>query len=201
MFLDRARGEELFYEKYKKVAVMFAYIENFQPDKVGLRVLNEYICYYDDLLAEYVNNFKVEKIKVMGWTYMAACGLEPENMTDFSRKLPERKRRRRSIFRSKHLNITRSQIHLILFSESAISFLAAEEHELPIRRPFQPRFTHSSLENDDKCVLTMLNFALDMLRIMQDIALQNMYLEYGGSMKGQLKIGDCRSQIIHLFLQ
>lgn len=151
---------------------MFAFIENFQPDKVGLRVLNEYICYYDDLLAEYVNNFKVEKIKVMDWTYMAACGLEPENRTDFSRKLPERKRKRRSIFR-----------------RSAISFLGAEEHELPIRSTYQPRFTHPLLENDDKCVLTMLNFALDMLRIMQDIALQNMYLEFGGSMRAQLKIG------------
>ncbi|XP_034481846.1 adenylyl cyclase X E-like [Drosophila innubila] len=172
IFLDRARGEELFYENYNKVAVMFAYIENFQPDKVGLRVLNEYICYYDDLLAEYVSNFKVEKIKVIGWTYMAACGLQPENMTDFSKRRPERHRKQRSIFR-----------------RNGLSFRAAEEHELPRRSTFQPRYVHPELKTDDNCVLTMLNFALDMLRVMQDIALQNMYLDYGGSMRGQLKIG------------
>ncbi|KAM8710537.1 hypothetical protein ACLKA7_017196 [Drosophila subpalustris] len=172
IFLEQGRGEDLFYESYSKVAVMFAFIENFQPDKVGLRVLNEYISYYDDLLAEYVSNFKVEKIKVIGWTYMAACGLRPENMTEFSQRQPERKKKHRSIFR-----------------RTGISFRAAEEEELPRRRTFVPRYIHPDLNADDNCVLTMLNFALDMLRVMQDIALQNMYLDYGGSMRGQLKIG------------
>lgn len=84
IFLDGGLRNDLFYENYSKVAVMFANIHNDEADRGGLRVLNEYICYYDDLLEEYNTiSFKVEKIKVIGWTYMAACGLLAENLTDF----------------------------------------------------------------------------------------------------------------------
>lgn len=91
---------ELYYEEYDNVAVMFATIKNYDIDNVGLRVLNEIICDFDEVvgtsgIARYqpiVNRcadlnfqlklfesegmFKVEKIKVAGWTYMAACGLD-----------------------------------------------------------------------------------------------------------------------------
>lgn len=93
IFLDGGRRDELFYENYSKVAVIFARMHNFEADLGGLRVLNEYICLFDDLLEEYESNIvKVEKIKVMGWTYMAACGLVAENITKEYLTHPRRRR-------------------------------------------------------------------------------------------------------------
>lgn len=70
-------SNDLPYHKYvAKVAVLFASIVNFPLDTTSLRVLNEFICYFDDLIEEYAKGFKVEKIKVINWTYVAACGLD-----------------------------------------------------------------------------------------------------------------------------
>lgn len=52
---------ELYYEEYDNVAVMFASIKNYDIESVGLRVLNEIICDFDDVVGtcEYKNgNFK-----------------------------------------------------------------------------------------------------------------------------------------------
>lgn len=45
---------ELYYEEYDNVAVMFASIKNYDIESVGLRVLNEIICDFDDVVSEYV---------------------------------------------------------------------------------------------------------------------------------------------------
>lgn len=68
---------------------MFAILESYSLETVGLRVLHEIICHFDDLLAKYQGRHKVEKIKVMGWTYMACCGLDVEDYTDFSVSIQE----------------------------------------------------------------------------------------------------------------
>lgn len=39
--------------------------------------MNEIICDFDEVLLSYRGPQKIEKIKVSGWTYMAACGLDP----------------------------------------------------------------------------------------------------------------------------
>ncbi|XP_043071247.1 adenylate cyclase type 7 isoform X2 [Drosophila grimshawi] len=150
LFLEHPQVEELFHESYNKVAVMSASIVNFERDKCGLRVLNEYICYIDDLLLDYRGDFQVEKIKVKNWTYMAACGLK----VDHSMELPSCKQQN------------------------------------------EPRLSHPTLQNDDNCVLTLLHFAVDLLRMMHDIALQNMHLKFGGSMRGQMKIGIAHGPIV-----
>lgn len=41
---------ELYYEEYDNVAVMFASIRNFDKENVGLRVLNEIICDFDNVV-------------------------------------------------------------------------------------------------------------------------------------------------------
>lgn len=41
---------ELYYEEYDNVAVMFATIKNYDIDNVGLRVLNEIICDFDEVV-------------------------------------------------------------------------------------------------------------------------------------------------------
>ncbi|XP_050742468.1 adenylyl cyclase X E isoform X2 [Drosophila biarmipes] len=84
----RRPNDQLYSETFSKVAVMFASIENFNADTAGLRILHEIICCFDDLLVNYQMRYKIEKIKVMGWTYMAACGLEADHYADFSIDIP-----------------------------------------------------------------------------------------------------------------
>ncbi|XP_030570870.1 adenylyl cyclase X E-like isoform X2 [Drosophila novamexicana] len=168
LFLNRDASDELFCESYDKIAVLFATIVNFESEKTGLRVLNEYICLFDDLLAYYIHNFKVEKIKVTGWTYMAACGLKVDPEMDSALTMPLSTDRAKSYKKNKQKNLT----------EYSATF-----------RAHQSRFTHPLLKHDDKCVLTLAHFAADLLRIMQDISILNNSMSYAGSMPGQLKIG------------
>jgi adenylate cyclase len=86
-FLDTNRDhDELYHEEYDTVAVMFASLTEYSlwdDDSVegtnelkSIKIFNQIICDFDKLLFD--ESFKqVEKIKVAGWTYMAACGLDP----------------------------------------------------------------------------------------------------------------------------
>lgn len=65
---------------------MFATITNFDTqceidqldwEKNILSILNRIICDFDEALISHVGAVKIEKIKVAGWTYMVACGLDP----------------------------------------------------------------------------------------------------------------------------
>ncbi|XP_055593948.1 adenylyl cyclase X E [Uranotaenia lowii] len=86
IYLNRQLKNEFYSEEYKEnVAVMFATITNMdinsdisvENEKSVLKVLNEIICDFDEKLQHFDGYLKVEKIKVAGWTYMAACGLDP----------------------------------------------------------------------------------------------------------------------------
>ncbi|XP_068215404.1 adenylate cyclase type 2-like isoform X2 [Palaemon carinicauda] len=78
--------QELYHERYSSVGVMFASIPNYKEfydetdvNKQGLeclRLLNEIICDYDELLQKPKFSL-VEKIKTIGSTYMVAAGLHP----------------------------------------------------------------------------------------------------------------------------
>ncbi|XP_019632718.1 PREDICTED: adenylate cyclase type 8-like [Branchiostoma belcheri] len=86
-YMEREReDEELYSEDYDNVAVMFASIPNFaefysQTFHQGiecLRLLNEIIADFDELLGE--KRFaEIEKIKSIGSTYMAVSGLSNKN--------------------------------------------------------------------------------------------------------------------------
>lgn len=77
--------DELYYEEYDNVAIMFATITNYdiQSDATVdierniLSILNRIICDFDEKLLSQAGPLKIEKIKVSGWTYMVACGLDP----------------------------------------------------------------------------------------------------------------------------
>ncbi|XP_055382596.1 adenylyl cyclase X E [Condylostylus longicornis] len=77
IYLAREMKDELYSEEYENVAIMFATIRNKDIEKVGLNVLNEIICDFDEILTSHNGPLKIEKIKISGWTYMAACGLNP----------------------------------------------------------------------------------------------------------------------------
>jgi len=51
IYISKKIKNELYYEEYDNVAVMFASIRNFDTEKVGLRVLNEIICDFDDVVS------------------------------------------------------------------------------------------------------------------------------------------------------
>ena len=83
---DGSTSSELYYETYESVAVIFAsipnYIDFYTESKINedglkcLLLLNEIICDFDKVLAS--KSFsRVEKIKTIGSTYMAAVGLRP----------------------------------------------------------------------------------------------------------------------------
>ncbi|KAH8328410.1 hypothetical protein KR067_008917 [Drosophila pandora] len=76
VYLNSLAKHELYYENYQMVSVMFAMLMNFQMDLKNLRILNDIITEFDLLLLYYKEYYVVEKIKVVGCTYMAACGLD-----------------------------------------------------------------------------------------------------------------------------
>ncbi|XP_043950178.1 adenylyl cyclase X E-like isoform X2 [Drosophila biarmipes] len=76
VYINSLAKHELYYENYQMVSVMFAMLVNFEMDLRSLRILNEIIAEFDMLLLFYKEYYSVEKIKVVGCTYMAACGLD-----------------------------------------------------------------------------------------------------------------------------
>lgn len=79
-------GQDLYYQSYAKVGVMFCSIPNFHEfyteldgNQLGvecLRLLNEIIADFDNLLSQ-ERFVAIDKIKTIGSTYMAAVGLTP----------------------------------------------------------------------------------------------------------------------------
>ncbi|KAJ8971721.1 hypothetical protein NQ317_009068 [Molorchus minor] len=81
-------SQELYHQSYSRVGVVFTSITNYHEfyteldgNNQGvecLRLLNEIIADFDDLLSE--DRFKaIDKIKTVGSTYMAAVGLMPDS--------------------------------------------------------------------------------------------------------------------------
>lgn len=85
IYINQQLSYEFYNEEYENVAILFASITNFETtsdasiesEKGCLNVLNEIICDFDEVLLSHRGPQKIEKIKVAGWTYMAACGLDP----------------------------------------------------------------------------------------------------------------------------
>lgn len=79
-------GQDLYYQSYAKVGVMFCSIPNFHEfyteldgNQLGvecLRLLNEIIADFDNLLSQ-ERFVSIDKIKTVGACYMAAVGLIP----------------------------------------------------------------------------------------------------------------------------
>ncbi|KAK0177619.1 hypothetical protein PV328_001654 [Microctonus aethiopoides] len=77
--MNRSEENELYHEAHENVAVMFASLTNLSIDESNILIdLNEIICEFDKLLFEPGFMCRIEKIKIAGTTYMAACGLEAQ---------------------------------------------------------------------------------------------------------------------------
>uniref|UniRef100_A0A7G3AB74 adenylate cyclase n=2 Tax=Lutzomyia longipalpis TaxID=7200 RepID=A0A7G3AB74_LUTLO len=76
IYINQKQRDELYHEEFDDVAVMFATITNFNLQADALNILNQIICDFDERLLIGRRSVHIEKIKVAGWTYMAACGLQ-----------------------------------------------------------------------------------------------------------------------------
>ncbi|EZA60062.1 Adenylate cyclase type, partial [Ooceraea biroi] len=75
--MNRTEENEPYHEAHSNVAVMFASLSDLSIDESNILAdLNEIICEFDKLLFEPSFVCRIEKIKIAGTTYMAACGLE-----------------------------------------------------------------------------------------------------------------------------
>ncbi|KAI4481379.1 hypothetical protein M0804_009499 [Polistes exclamans] len=75
--MDRTEGNEPYHRAHRNVAVMFASLTDLSIDESNILIdLNDIICKFDKLLFEPYYVGRIEKIKIAGTTYMAACGLE-----------------------------------------------------------------------------------------------------------------------------
>uniref|UniRef100_A0A1B0AET1 adenylate cyclase n=1 Tax=Glossina pallidipes TaxID=7398 RepID=A0A1B0AET1_GLOPL len=75
VYLTKRLKNEPYYEKHDYVAVMFATVIHEEAHVMDLRLMNDIICDFDQVLKFYNFSVRVEKIKVINWTYMVACGL------------------------------------------------------------------------------------------------------------------------------
>lgn len=75
--MNRTEENEPYHEAHNNVAVMFASLTDLSIDESNILIdFNDIICEFDKLLFEPYFVCRIEKIKIAGTTYMAACGLE-----------------------------------------------------------------------------------------------------------------------------
>lgn len=199
--MSRQMKDELYYEEYDNVAVMFATITNYalQTDatvdieKNILSILNRIICEFDEKLLSKTGPLKIEKIKVSGWTYMVACGLDPGRgdssvslngqrfMTSQRTSLTTNGRRSWNMFRKLY------KIHcasmpptnwLFRFVGSAPQSPRNLPAYDPLRRARKP-----SSRQSQNVVYVLTEFALELMRILQTFNEENFQND------GQLRIG------------
>ena len=152
LYLSRQLRNELYSEEYDNVAVMFATVMNFETaassiegENNELKKLNEIICAFDEKLLTFSGYLKIEKIKVSGWTYMCACGLDPgrgDSTSSFKGLIDGR--------RSLNMNPTYS------------------------KSPKIPNRAHKvSLRQSNNVVIILVEFALELMRGLKKISEEN----------------------------
>ncbi|KAI8126037.1 hypothetical protein FF38_01067 [Lucilia cuprina] len=208
IYISKQMKNELYYEEYDNVAVMFASIKNYDIESVGLRVLNEIICDFDDVLKlfEAEGMFKVEKIKVAGWTYMAACGLDlarsehVNTQTNFrsSSLLPNG---RRSHYNNNSFNSHSSNDITLDMGPSTSKDAAERTKKLSNQYEGHSNNTNQKsrkISSPQQCnvVHVMAQFALQLMKTMHSFNVENLQCEDGDSDYGMLRIGISNGSIM-----
>ncbi|KAH8282109.1 hypothetical protein KR054_005454 [Drosophila jambulina] len=141
IYINSLSHNELYYESYEMVSVMFAMLTNFELDIKTLRILNEVITQFDVLLLYYKEYYVVEKIKIVNCTYMAACGLDVNFAGATSKPV-----RAESLDEGKLYGNCQYKIYLV-------AILLAEK-----------RLSVVSNQDRDEVVFVMASFALDLMQ-------------------------------------
>lgn len=155
LYLSRQFRNEFYNEEYDNVAVMFASIMNFETtansiegENNELKSLNEIICAFDEKLLTFSGYLKIEKIKVAGWTYMVACGLDPG--------------RGDSVGSSKGLLDGRRSLNMDPrhIKSTAVNSPPTRSHKV-------------SLRQSNNVVIVLVEFALELMRALKKISEEN----------------------------
>lgn len=149
IYLNRQLRYEFYNEEYEDVSVCFATITNFKctsdNPQTTLRILNEIICHFDETLISFTGYQKIEKIKVVSWTYMVACGLDP-GRTDSSSS-------------NRGLHDGRRSFNTSIYTNS-----------LGKRNP---RKHKTSLRQSNSVVVALTEFSLELMRVLKKFSEQN----------------------------
>ncbi|XP_073842474.1 adenylyl cyclase X E-like isoform X2 [Musca autumnalis] len=202
IYLSNRLRNEPYYEQHEYVAVMFATIIYARSGSIELKLLNEIICDFDEVLSYYKTPIKVEKIKVANWSYMAACGFDipfGEPLTS-SKVVP---------FQSMFLLNKRPKSGKSLASGpvqvSSSSTVMLPKPQKP-NTNFKENNNSSDTDSDEnsnsielqkrQIVMTMANFALDLLASMKSFNVTNQ-LERGSEEPPiMLRIGISSGQVM-----
>ena len=151
LYLSHQFRNDFYNEEYDNVAVMFATVihsdqfeyawNSFESENNELKGLNEIICAFDEKLLTSSGNLKIEKIKVMGWSYMCACGLDPG--------------RGDSIGSIKGLLDGRRSLNMNAFYA---------------KNSTPPRTHKVSLRHSNNAVMALVEFALELMRVLKTIS-------------------------------
>lgn len=170
LYLSRQYRNDLYSEEYDNVAVMFATIMNFEAftdtaesEHTILKNFNEIICAFDEKLMTFRGYHKVEKIKVAGWSYMAACGLDP-GRGDSTNSLKGLADGRRSL----NMNL--------------------------IQRTPEVRKQKISLRQSNNVVLILVEFAMELMRVLRKICDENENFKSRSTLK--LRVGISHGKVM-----
>ncbi|XP_049306723.1 adenylyl cyclase X E [Bactrocera dorsalis] len=187
IYMDNQLTNKLYYEEYSNVAVIFATILNFDIEVVGMRVLNEIICDFDEVLSSFKGVHKIEKIKVAGWTYMAACGL---NTTGTGHRGSLEQRASAFSFaynwRRDHLATRRANISDLF---GAVADKSSTTGGTTRRRSVRMFNDGEEPITDDDVVYVMARFGLSLLRAMDNFNKNNFYHDSDSQVIGDLRLG------------
>ncbi|XP_050073526.1 adenylyl cyclase X E [Anopheles maculipalpis] len=186
IYINRQLKNEFYNEEYENVAVMFATITNMEVntdisvenEKSVLKVLNEIICDFDERLQYFDGYLKVEKIKVAGWTYMAACGLDP-GRCDSSSSL--------SGYRSVS-GMTRTS----LMTNGRRSLNPRTSLEVTHKASTSTRSNSSSSRQSNNVTIVMAEFALELMRVLRDFSNEN----FKQTSPGLLRVGISHGKVM-----
>ncbi|XP_039448978.1 adenylyl cyclase X E-like isoform X1 [Culex pipiens pallens] len=182
IYINRQLKNEFYNEEYKNVAVMFATITNMEintdisveNEKSVLKVLNEIICDFDEKLQYFDGYLKVEKIKVAGWTYMAACGLDPGRCDSSSSLGP---------FRSVS-GITRTSL-----MTNGRRSLNPRSSEILNQ---QPSRTSLCTRQSNNVTIVLTEFALELMKVLRDFSNEN----FKQNSPGLLRVGISNGKVM-----
>lgn len=153
LYLSRQFRNDFYNEEYENVAVMFATIMNFETstnslesENNELKSLNEIICAFDEKLLTFSGSLKIEKIKVAGWSYMCACGLDPG----------------RGDSTSSYKGIIDGRRSLNMNAYNSLN------RQLP-----KARNNKISLRQSNNVAINLVDFALELMRVLKKISEEN----------------------------
>lgn len=151
LYLNRQLRNELYSEEYDNCSVMFATVTNFdkttdslESEQNVLKTLNEIICEFDEKLLTFNGYQKIEKIKVAGWTYMVACGLDPgrgDSTSSYNNGMLDGRR----------------SLNMSAYTQSS----HRKSRELPARKQ------KISLRQSNNVVIVLAEFALELMKVLK----------------------------------